>query len=202
MGAGTQAAASNAAHAAGEEHQSANAHPDAGPARHPFGPRHDRRCLYGFGKDARLLAAPHPPLPPGGDPHAPGERCILITYPKPCILRSISVPLHLPCSGAYLPVTVGFETGYLATHSSFKKALVASNGAILERGVYVLADEGPIGLITCPSRELARQTFEVIESFSTALHAAGHPQLRPLLVMGGIDMRTQVCRCYYNDPPV
>ncbi|BDA40614.1 DEAD-box ATP-dependent RNA helicase 35 [Coccomyxa sp. Obi] len=51
--------------------------------------------------------------------------------------------------------------------------------------------EGPVGLIVCPSRELARQTHEVITGYITAMKEDGLPELRSLLVMGGIDMRTQ-----------
>ena len=43
----------------------------------------------------------------------------------------------------------------------------------------------------CPSRELARQTHDVIKGYTTALLQAGYPQLRSLLCMGGIDMRQQ-----------
>lgn len=43
----------------------------------------------------------------------------------------------------------------------------------------------------CPSRELARQTFEVINGYTGALREDGHPELRSLLVMGGVDMKTQ-----------
>ncbi len=49
-----------------------------------------------------------------------------------------------------------------------------------------------MGLIVCPSRELARQTQEVITGYLEALRAEGAPELRSLLVMGGIDMRQQV----------
>lgn len=45
--------------------------------------------------------------------------------------------------------------------------------------------EGPIGLILCPSRELARQTYEVVEYFIKALVDAGYPELRSALVIGG-----------------
>ncbi len=47
-------------------------------------------------------------------------------------------------------------------------------------------------MIVCPSRELARQTHEVIQGYITAMKEDGLPELRSLLVMGGIDMRTQV----------
>ena len=55
----------------------------------------------------------------------------------------------------------------------------------LERG------EGPLGLVLCPSRELARQTIEVLQGFTAALKADGHPELRCLLCIGGIDMKEQ-----------
>lgn len=51
--------------------------------------------------------------------------------------------------------------------------------------------EGPIGLILCPSRELARQTFEVVEYYSRALVAGGFPELRSSLCIGGEDKRMQ-----------
>jgi len=51
--------------------------------------------------------------------------------------------------------------------------------------------EGPTGLIVCPSRELARQTYEVVDGFLESLQGGGLPRLRNLLCMGGIDMREQ-----------
>lgn len=56
----------------------------------------------------------------------------------------------------------------------------------------ILPGEGPIGLVVCPSRELARQTYEVVEQFLIPLREAGHPELRPLLCIGGVDMRSQL----------
>ncbi|KAI3512697.1 hypothetical protein L1887_20015 [Cichorium endivia] len=52
--------------------------------------------------------------------------------------------------------------------------------------------EGPFGLIICPSRELARQTFEVVEEFLLPLREYGFPEIRPLLCIGGVDMRSQL----------
>lgn len=51
--------------------------------------------------------------------------------------------------------------------------------------------EGPIGLILCPSRELARQTHEVIEHYCEALARGGYPRLRTVLAIGGEDKRAQ-----------
>lgn len=45
--------------------------------------------------------------------------------------------------------------------------------------------EGPLGLVLCPSRELARQTFEVVEFYLKALEEGGYPQLRCTLCIGG-----------------
>ncbi|KAB2611482.1 DEAD-box ATP-dependent RNA helicase 35-like [Pyrus ussuriensis x Pyrus communis] len=52
--------------------------------------------------------------------------------------------------------------------------------------------EGPFGLIICPSRELARQTYDVVEEFLHPMREAGYPEIRPLLCIGGVDMRSQL----------
>ncbi|XP_068658621.1 DEAD-box ATP-dependent RNA helicase 35 [Aristolochia californica] len=56
----------------------------------------------------------------------------------------------------------------------------------------IVPGEGPFGLVICPSRELARQTFEVVEQFLIPLKECGYPELRPLLCIGGVDMRSQL----------
>eukprot|EP01025_Chloroclados_australasicus_P016745 TRINITY_DN18519_c0_g1_i2.p1 TRINITY_DN18519_c0_g1~~TRINITY_DN18519_c0_g1_i2.p1 ORF type:complete len:664 (+),score=107.98 TRINITY_DN18519_c0_g1_i2:256-1992(+) len=52
--------------------------------------------------------------------------------------------------------------------------------------------EGPIGIVVCPSRELARQTYQVIEGFVKALQEDKWPLIRSVLCIGGIDMREQL----------
>ncbi|ESQ32541.1 hypothetical protein EUTSA_v10005692mg [Eutrema salsugineum] len=61
-----------------------------------------------------------------------------------------------------------------------------------ERMMPVAAGEGPIGLIICPSRELARQTYQVVEQFVAPLAEAGYSSLRSLLCIGGVGMRLQL----------
>ncbi|RLN08795.1 hypothetical protein C2845_PM11G14500 [Panicum miliaceum] len=56
----------------------------------------------------------------------------------------------------------------------------------------IVPGEGPFGMIICPSRELAKQTYDVIEQFLHPLKDAGYPEIRPLLCIGGVDMRTQL----------
>jgi hypothetical protein len=55
-----------------------------------------------------------------------------------------------------------------------------------------VAGEGPVGLVICPSRELARQTLQVMDEYVAALREDGYPELRTLLCIGGVDMRAQV----------
>lgn len=56
----------------------------------------------------------------------------------------------------------------------------------------IVPGEGPFGLVICPSRELASQTYEVVEQFLIPLKENGYPELRPLLCIGGVDMRSQL----------
>ncbi|KAK8854645.1 hypothetical protein IAR55_003384 [Kwoniella newhampshirensis] len=52
--------------------------------------------------------------------------------------------------------------------------------------------EGPVGLIICPSRELARQTYEGCIAMCNAMKESGeYPELRSLLCIGGINMADQ-----------
>ncbi|CAA7055668.1 unnamed protein product [Microthlaspi erraticum] len=52
--------------------------------------------------------------------------------------------------------------------------------------------EGPVALVVCPSRELARQIYEVVEQFVDPLVESGYPPVRSLLCTGGVYMRSQL----------
>ncbi|GAM21405.1 hypothetical protein SAMD00019534_045800 [Acytostelium subglobosum LB1] len=60
-----------------------------------------------------------------------------------------------------------------------------------EKKLPLVSGEGPIGLIICPSRELARQTYDGVVAISEALASGGAPKLRTMLCMGGISIRDQ-----------
>lgn len=47
-------------------------------------------------------------------------------------------------------------------------------------------NEGPYGLILCPSRELAKQTYEIIKYFCGYLKESGLPEIRSCLAIGGV----------------
>lgn len=60
-----------------------------------------------------------------------------------------------------------------------------------EKKMPIIGREGPFGLIIGPSRELMRQTFDVVNHFTKHLFQAGFPEIRSLLCIGGEDKRTQ-----------
>merc|ERR1719262_1249576 len=57
----------------------------------------------------------------------------------------------------------------------------------------VASNEGPFGLIIAPSRELAHQTFEVLEFYTDQLveHHTNFPKIRSVLTIGGLSTATQ-----------
>lgn len=46
-------------------------------------------------------------------------------------------------------------------------------------------NEGPYGLIICPSRELAKQTYDIVRFYCGHLQQAGLPEIRGALAIGG-----------------
>ncbi|CAI0425203.1 unnamed protein product [Linum tenue] len=58
--------------------------------------------------------------------------------------------------------------------------------------------EGPVCLIVCPTRELARQTYDVVQQFLGPMREAGYPELRCLLIIGGIDNRLELASIMRN----
>jgi ATP-dependent RNA helicase DDX41 len=51
-------------------------------------------------------------------------------------------------------------------------------------------------MIICPARELARQTFEVIDFFSKVLEKSNFPVLKTVLCMGGVDNQARDIQRY------
>lgn len=60
-----------------------------------------------------------------------------------------------------------------------------------ERKLPFQNNEGPYGLIICPSRELATQTYEVIKYYTSALSSQGYPFIRTVLMIGGLSVKEQ-----------
>lgn len=61
-----------------------------------------------------------------------------------------------------------------------------------ELRIPLVAGEGPIGIILAPSRELARQTYDVVDDFCKAISGTpSYPELRAQLLIGGESVRDQ-----------
>jgi len=56
----------------------------------------------------------------------------------------------------------------------------------------LIGGEGPVGIIMAPSRELVRQTSDLVNMLCGALSKAGYPELRSQLVIGGENAREQL----------
>jgi ATP-dependent RNA helicase DDX41 len=61
-----------------------------------------------------------------------------------------------------------------------------------EKKMALTEGEGPIALTICPSRELARQTYDVAEEYCEGLARGGFPRLRCMLCIGGIPIKDQM----------
>ena len=61
-----------------------------------------------------------------------------------------------------------------------------------ERRMPITRGEGPFGLILCPSRELARQTYDVAAHLCTHLAESGTASLRAICTIGGVQMGEQL----------
>ena len=61
-----------------------------------------------------------------------------------------------------------------------------------ENRMPIVGGEGPVGFILSPSRELARQTFDVVLGFCDAIKDSGGPKLYSQLLIGGENARSQL----------
>ncbi|CAI9738972.1 probable ATP-dependent RNA helicase DDX41 [Octopus vulgaris] len=61
-----------------------------------------------------------------------------------------------------------------------------------EKRLPFIKNEGPYGLIICPSRELARQTHEIIKYYCNCMELDGLPALRCALCIGGMPVKDQI----------
>ena len=147
-------------------------------------------------KAARRKA--HAILVDGADVVAPIASFRNMRFPPPILAalsaKGISAPTPIQVQG--LPVVLSGRDMIGIAFTGSGKTLVFALPMIMlaleaEMALPLVKGEGPIGLIVCPSRELARQTFEVVEHFTAALAKAGYPQLHTLFAIGGISMAEQ-----------
>lgn len=119
-------------------------------------------------------------------------------FPKPVLKylksKNISEPSPIQLQG--LPVALGGRDMIGIASTGTGKTLAFSLPLVMlaveeESRMQLVQGEGPIGLIVCPSRELARQTYEGLLSIAKVFTGDGYPELRAILAIGGISMQEQ-----------
>jgi len=119
-------------------------------------------------------------------------------FPQPVIehLKSKNITKPTPIQVQGLPVVLSGRDMIGIAFTGSGKTLVFSLPLVMlaiqeEHRMPLASGEGPVGMVICPSRELARQTSQVIEGYCEVLRDAGFPEVRTLLAIGGVDVRTQ-----------
>jgi len=119
-------------------------------------------------------------------------------FPKPTLdlLKAKGIERPTPIQVQGLPVALSGRDMIGIAFTGSGKTLVFSLPMVMialeqETKMPIARGEGPFGLCINPSRELARQTYEVMKEHCDALGFGGFPPLRCLLCMGGIDLREQ-----------
>ncbi|KAF7064823.1 hypothetical protein CFC21_071058 [Triticum aestivum] len=122
-----------------------------------------------------------------------------LRFPEPIsrMLQEKGIVQPTPIQVQGLPVTLSGRDMIGIAFTGSGKTLVFVLPLIMvalqeEMLMPIVPGEGPFGMIICPSRELAKQTYDVIDMFLAPLKQAGFPEVRPLLCIGGVDMRTQL----------
>lgn len=135
----------------------------------------------------------------GGDIPPPIKNFKDMRFPEPILkmLKSKGIVQPTPIQVQGLPVILSGRDMIGIAFTGSGKTLVFVLPMIMvamqeEIMMPIVPGEGPFGLIICPSRELARQTFDVVEEFLAPMKEAGYPEIRPLLCIGGVDMRSQL----------
>ncbi|KAI8998433.1 putative DEAD-box ATP-dependent RNA helicase 35 [Gaertneriomyces semiglobifer] len=135
----------------------------------------------------------------GDDPPAPIEHFRDMRLPKSILrhLKSKRIRRPTPIQVMGIPTALSGRDMIGIAFTGSGKTLVFTLPAVLlaldaECRLPMIKGEGPVSLILCPSRELARQTYEVTKEICEALHREdGFPLLRILLCMGGINLADQ-----------
>uniref|UniRef100_A0A6B2L0B7 RNA helicase n=1 Tax=Arcella intermedia TaxID=1963864 RepID=A0A6B2L0B7_9EUKA len=134
----------------------------------------------------------------GEDVPPPLESFEAMKFPRPVLTtlnkKNIVIPSPIQIQG--LPIILsGRDTIGVASTGSGKTLVFALPMLLFsleeELKMHLVQGEGPFGLILCPSRELAAQTFNVIKEHVDALESSGYPRLNLMLVTGGTKTHTQ-----------
>ncbi|OBZ82207.1 DEAD-box ATP-dependent RNA helicase 35 [Choanephora cucurbitarum] len=148
--------------------------------------------------DHQLIRERYHILIEGEDPVPPIRHFRDMKLPEPILkyLKSKNIEKPSPIQIQGLPVALKGRDMIGIAFTGSGKTLTFSLPLVMfaleaEVRLPLSQGEGPIGMILCPSRELARQTFDGLNSMADALARDGYPQLRSLLCIGGINMMEQ-----------
>ena len=135
----------------------------------------------------------------GLDPPPPMKSFADMKFPRPILdyLQGRNIRRPTPIQMQGLPVALAGRdmVGIAFTGSgktmTFSLPLVM---AALEEEVRMplVGGEGPVGIILAPSRELVRQTYDLVNNLCDAISKAGYPELRTQLIIGGENSRDQL----------
>lgn len=136
----------------------------------------------------------------GNDIPPPMKRFKDMRLPPPILqalaAKNIQRPTPIQMQG--LPVTFAGRDMVGIAFTGSGKTLTFSLPLVMmsleeELRMPLIGGEGPIGFILAPSRELARQTHEVVQGYCEAfMSTPGYPTLRSQLLIGGESARDQL----------
>ena len=120
-------------------------------------------------------------------------------FPHPILnfLRNKNIKRPTPIQMQGLPVALAGRDMVGIAFTGSGKTMTFSLPLIMaaveeEIRMPLVGGEGPVGIILAPSRELVRQTYELVNSLCKALADAGYPSIRSQLVIGGENAREQL----------
>lgn len=136
----------------------------------------------------------------GFDIPPPLKRFKDMKFPKPLLeaLEEKKIKRPTPIQMQGLPVALAGRDMVGIAFTGSGKTITFSLPLVMaaleeELRMPLVPGEGPIGIILAPSRELARQTFEVVSEFCGRIsNTPEYPQLRTQLLIGGESTRDQV----------
>lgn len=120
-------------------------------------------------------------------------------FPKPILqaLKKKGIRQPSPIQTQGIPVVLSGRDMIGIAFTGSGKTLVFCLPVVMfcleqEKKLPFQSNEGPYGLIVCPSRELARQTQQVVDFFCRHLEADGYPKLNTGLCIGGLPVKNTV----------
>ena len=136
----------------------------------------------------------------GSDIPPPMKRFKDMKFPKPLLdaLEEKNIKRPTPIQMQGLPVALAGRDMVGIAFTGSGKTITFSLPLVMaaleeELRMPLIPGEGPIGIILAPSRELARQTFDVVSDFCARISKTPeYPQLRTQLLIGGESTRDQV----------